>query len=167
MESIFVRHTFAPIFSKDSRLLILGTVPSVKSRENDFYYGHPQNRFWKLMAALCHAPVPITKEEKTQLLLQHHIALYDVVESCTITGSSDSSIRDVTPVSLTPIFQAAGNIPVFANGSTAQKLYQKYLFPVTNIPITRLPSTSPANAAWNMQRLQEAWHTALCEFLSP
>ncbi len=161
MEPIFVRHTFAPIFSYDSRLLILGTIPSVKSRECDFYYGHPQNRFWKLIAWLCDAPIPTTQEEKTQLLLRHHIALYDVVESCTITGSSDSSIRDVTPVSLAPILQTTGNIPIFANGGTAQKLYQKYLFPTTNIPITKLPSTSPANAAWNLERLQEAWKDAL------
>ena len=118
MEPITVQHTFPPIFDKNSRLLILGTVPSVKSRENDFYYGHPQNRFWKLIAILCGEETPVTKEEKTEMLLRHGIALYDVVERCTIVGSSDSSIKDVVPVDLTPILEQTGNIPIFANGAT-------------------------------------------------
>ena len=127
MEPITVQHTFPPIFDKNSRLLILGTVPSVKSRENDFYYGHPQNRFWKLIAILCGEETPVTKEEKTEMLLRHGIALYDVVERCTIVGSSDSSIKDVVPV--------------------------------------ELPSTSPANAAWSLSRLEEAWREAMEPYL--
>lgn len=141
MEPITVQHTFPPIFDKNSRLLILGTVPSVKSRENDFYYGHPKNRFWKLMAILCGEETPVTKEEKTEMLLRHGIALYDVVEKCTIVGSSDRSIKDVVPVDLAPILEQTGNIPIFANGATAEKLYRKYLFPKTGISAVKLPST--------------------------
>lgn len=165
MEPITVQHTFPPIFDKNSRLLILGTVPSVKSRENDFYYGHPQNRFWKLIAILCGEETPVTKEEKTEMLLRHGIALYDVVERCTIVGSSDSSIKNVVPVDLTPILEQTGNIPIFANGATAEKLYRKYLFPKTGISAVKLPSTSPANAAWSLSRLEEAWREAMEPYL--
>ena len=165
MEPITVQHTFPPIFDKNSRLLILGTVPSVKSRENDFYYGHPQNRFWKLIAILCGEETPVIKEEKTEMLLRHGIALYDVVERCTIVGSSDSSIKDVVPVDLTPILEQTGNIPIFANGATAEKLYRKYLFPKTGISAVKLPSTSPANAAWSLSRLEEAWLEAMEPYL--
>lgn len=165
MEPIEVTHTFPPIFDKNSRLLILGTVPSVKSRENDFYYGHPRNRFWPLLAFLCEEEMPNTKEEKTKMLLCHGIGLYDVVERCTITGSSDSSIRDVVPVDLTPILAQTGNISIFANGGTAAKLYKKFLYPKTGIEAVLLPSTSPANAAWSMERLREAWGAALLPLL--
>ena len=164
MEPITVQHTFSPIFDKNSCLLILGTVPSVKSRENDFYYGHPQNRFWKLIAILCGEKTPVTKE-KTEMLLRHGIALYDVVERCTIVGSSDSSIKDVVPVDLTPILEQTGNIPIFANGATAEKLYRKYLFPKTGISAVKLPSTSPANAAWSLPRLEAAWRKAMEPYL--
>lgn len=165
MEPIEVTHTFPPIFNKNSRLLILGTVPSVKSRENDFYYGHPRNRFWPLMAFLCGEETPKTKEEKTEMLLRHGIALYDVVERCTITGSSDSSIRDVVPVDLFPILSVTGKIPIFANGGTAGKLYRKFLYPKTEIEAVLLPSTSPANAAWSMERLQIEWGAAVQPFI--
>ena len=165
MEPITVQHTFPPIFDKNSRLLILGTVPSVKSRENDFYYGHPQNRFWKLIAILCGEETPVIKEEKTEMLLRHGIALYDVVERCTIVGSSDSSIKDVVPADLTPILEKTGNIPIFANGATAEKLYRKYLFSKTGISAVKLPSTSPANAAWSLSRLEEAWREAMEPYL--
>ncbi len=165
MEPMKVKHNFPPIFDEHSRLLLLGTVPSVKSRETDFYYGHSQNRFWRLLAGLCQEKTPITRQEKTKMLLRHGIALYDVVESCTITGSSDSSIRDVVPVNLQPILEITGEIPVFANGAAAEKLYRRYLFPKTNLPITKLPSTSPANAAWSFERLMEAWGVALGKWL--
>ncbi|MBM6829568.1 DNA-deoxyinosine glycosylase [Anaerotignum lactatifermentans] len=164
MEPIEVVHTFPPIFDKNSRLLILGTVPSVKSREKDFYYGHPRNRFWPLLAFLCGEEPPETKEEKTKLLLRHGIALYDVVERCTITGSSDSSIRNVVPVDLRPILSQTGNIPIFVNGATAARLYKKFLYAQTGIAAVSLPSTSPANAAWTMERLREAWGAALLPF---
>ena len=109
--------------------------------------------------------MPITQQEKKELLLRHGIALYDVVESCTIIGSSDSSIRDVVPVNLQPILEKTGEIPIFANGAAAEKLYQKYLFPQTNLPITKLPSTSPANGAWSLERLLEAWGQAIKPWL--
>ena len=105
------------------------------------------------------------KEEKTEMLLRHGIALYDVVERCTIVGSSDSSIKDVVPVDLTPILEQTGNIPIFANGATAEKLYRKYLFPKTGISAVKLPSTSPANAAWSLSRLEEAWREAMEPYL--
>lgn len=161
MEPTFVTHTFAPIYDAHSKVLILGTFPSVKSRENDFYYGHPQNRFWKVLCAICKAPLPQTKQQKIEFLLQHHIAIYDVVERCTITGSSDNSIKDVTPANLQPILQTTGEIPIFANGATAYKLYQKYIFPTLSYPITKLPSTSPANAVWRLDDLIATWGMAL------
>ena len=165
MEPIEVKHTFPPIFDRNTRLLVLGTVPSAKSRENDFYYGHPRNRFWPLMAFLCGERTPETKAEKTEMLLRHGIGLYDVVERCTIVGSSDNSIRDVVPADLSPILSQTGDIPIFANGATAAKLYQKFLHPQTGIAAVSLPSTSPANAAWSMGRLQRAWGAALLPFL--
>lgn len=161
LEATFVKHTFPPIYDKNSRLLLLGTVPSVKSRETDFYYGHPQNRFWKVLSAICKAPLPQTKQQKIDFLLRHHIAIYDVVDSCNIIGSSDSSIKDVTPVNLQPILQTTGDIPIFANGATAEKLYKKYLYPITNRPIVKLPSTSPANATWHFADLVLFWSDAL------
>lgn len=162
----FVSHTFPPIYDANSRLLILGSVPSVKSREQAFYYGHPQNRFWRVLALLCKTELPQTKEEKIQLLHTHGIALYDTVQSCTITGSSDSSIRDVTPADLEPIFACTGKIPVFCNGGTSYRLYQKHLYPKTGIKAVQLPSTSPANAAWHLERLAAAWGEALGHLLS-
>ncbi len=161
MKPTFVTHTFAPIYDAHSKVLILGTFPSVKSRETDFYYGHPQNRFWKVLSAVCKAPLPETKQQKINFLLQHHIAIYDVVERCTITGSSDSSIKDVIPVNLQPILQTTGEIPIFANGATAQKLYQKYISPTLSYPIAKLPSTSPANATWRLDDLIVSWGKAL------
>lgn len=165
MQPQFVTHTFAPIFDTNSRVLILGSVPSVKSREQAFYYGHPQNRFWRLLALLCETEIPQSKEQKIQLLRTHGIALYDTIQSCTITGSSDSSIRDVTPADLEPIFTCTGKIPVFCNGGASYRLYQKYLYPKTGIAATQLPSTSPANAAWSLARLLDAWQQALGHLL--
>ncbi|HIY03584.1 MAG TPA: DNA-deoxyinosine glycosylase [Candidatus Anaerotignum merdipullorum] len=165
MEAVRVRHTFAPIYQENSKVLILGTVPSVKSRETDFYYGHPRNRFWQVISSLCRTEIPQTKEEKIQMLLENCIALYDVVESCTIIGSSDSSIRDVIPVNLEPILEQTGDIPIFTNGSAAWRLYRKFLEVQTGITAYPLPSTSPANAAWSLQRLTEVWKEALTPYL--
>ena len=156
-----VTHTFEPVYDENSRILILGTFPSVKSREQQFYYGHPQNRFWKLLAALTGWKVPKTISEKKELLLQNGIAIWDVVASCEIVGSSDSSIRNVVPADLNRIHQAAPVRKIYANGGKAFELYQKYAFPVTGRPIEKLPSTSPANAAWQMDRLKEAWSVIL------
>ncbi len=152
-----VKHDFEPVYDKDSQILILGSFPSVKSRENNFYYGHPQNRFWKLLAALFDEPLPETIQEKKELLLRRHIALWDVVAVCDIKGSSDSSIRNVVPADLNKILRAAHIEQIIANGDTAYKLYRKYCEENTGREAVRCPSTSPANAAFSLTRLAEAW----------
>lgn len=152
-----VIHTIAPVYDANSKILILGSFPSVKSRETQFFYGHPQNRFWKVIAAVYGCETPFTIEEKKELLLNNHIALWDVIESCDIEGSSDSSIRNVKVNDFSRIFAAADIKRIFANGGTAYNLYTKYV----NKNITRLPSTSPANAAWNVDRLIDAWEIIL------
>ena len=157
----FLHHTIAPVYDAESRILILGSFPSVKSREAAFFYGHPQNRFWQVLAALTGAPVPQTIPEKQTLLLGHGIALWDTIASCEITGSSDSSIRNVTPNDLTPILQTAKIHKIYCNGTASWQLYQKYLLPRTMLPAEKLPSTSPANAAWTLPRLVDAWHVIL------
>jgi hypoxanthine-DNA glycosylase len=154
---------FGPFVRPDSRLLILGSFPSPKSREQAFFYGHPQNRFWRVLAALSHEPVPETREEKERFLEKKQIALYDVIESCSIVGSSDSSIRDVEANDLRPILEGAPIRKIYTNGKTADRLYRLYTLPVTGIPAVCLPSTSPANAAWSLERLVEAWKVILGE----
>lgn len=150
-------HEFEPVYNEESKVLILGTFPSVKSREQGFYYGHPQNRFWKLLAQICQCPVPESIEAKKKMLLDNHIAIWDVIASCKIVGSSDSSIKDVVPTDLSRVLEAASIERIYANGVTAAKLYEKYQKDRTKREIIKLPSTSPANAAWNMERLYEAW----------
>lgn len=156
-----ITHTFAPVYDENSKILILGTFPSVKSRENQFYYGHPQNRLWRLLAGLFETEPPVTIEEKTAFLHKNGIAMSDVVAKCDIIGSSDQSIRNVVPSDLLPILETAKDVRLFANGATAYALYQKYLYPVLGREIVRLPSTSPANAAYGMDRLREAWKVIL------
>ena len=153
----FVRHPFPPLYDAHSEILILGSFPSVKSREQQFFYGHPQNRFWRVTAAVFGCAVPQTVAEKRAFLLANHIALWDVIASCEIAGSSDSSIRNVHPNDLTPILSAANIRQIFVNGGTAAKYYDKYQKPVLGRDAVRLPSTSPANAAWSAARLTEAW----------
>lgn len=150
-------HTFEPVYNQESKLLILGSFPSVKSREAGFYYYHPQNRFWKLLARLFEKPLPQSIEEKKELLLQHHIAVWDVVASCEIAGSSDSSIKNVEPVDIKRVLSAASIEKILTNGATANNLYHRYLYPLTKIEAVRLPSTSPANAAFSLERLCELW----------
>ena len=157
----FQHHTIAPVYDARSRVLILGSFPSVKSREAAFFYGHPQNRFWRVLSALTGAPVPQSIPEKQALLLNHGIALWDTIASCEITGSSDSSIRNVTPNDLTPILQTAKIRKIYCNGTASWRLYQKYLLPQTKLPAQKLPSTSPANAAWTLPRLVDAWRVIL------
>ena len=157
MEYQTLTHTFEPIYDKNSKILILGSFPSVKSRENHFYYGHPQNRFWKVIARVTDSPVPETIEEKKQLLLSNHIAIWDVIASCTILGSSDTSIKDVVVNDFSKILQNSSIERIYVNGGKAYELYHKYAEKQTNIQAVNLPSTSPANAAWNMERLCEAW----------
>lgn len=150
-------HPFPPLYDARSEVLILGSFPSVKSRTAQFFYHYPQNRFWRVLAAVFHQPVPQTKAEKTAFLLQNHVALWDVIARCEITGSSDLSIRNVVPNDLSPILQNVPIRSIFCNGATAFRLYQKHLLPVTGRVATQLPSTSPANASWNLERLIEAW----------
>ena len=152
-----IRHTFMPVYDGDSKVLILGSLPSVKSREAGFYYGHPQNRFWKVLAAVLSCPVPGTGEEKKKMLLTHHIAVWDVIESCDIIGSSDSSIKNVVPADIGMILEKADIGKIFANGKKSESLYKKYIFPETKVPVTVLPSTSPANAACSLEKLAEVW----------
>ena len=152
-----ITHTFEPIFDEESRILILGSFPSVKSRENNFYYGHPQNRFWKVMAKILEVEVPQTIEEKKKMLYNNHVAIWDVIHSCTIEGSSDSSIRDVQVNDFTTILEASKVERIYVNGTKAYELYHKYAENKTGIKAIKLPSTSPANAAWGLERLCEAW----------
>lgn len=156
-----VSHGFEPVYDEHSRILILGSFPSVKSRENSFYYGHPQNRFWKLMARLLEEPIPETIEEKRQLLLSHGIAIWDVVAACDIKGSSDSSIRNVIPADINRILQAANIEKIIANGDTAYKFYRKYCEAHTGREAMKCPSTSPANAIFTLDRLADAWNAVL------
>ncbi len=150
-------HPIPPLFDENSKTLILGSFPSVKSREAAFFYGHPQNRFWSVLAALYGIPKPVTVEEKKKLVLQNNLALWDVIESCEIVGSSDSSITDVTANDLSIIIENSRVERIFVNGKTAEKYYNKYTYPKTGIKAVCLPSTSPANAAWSLERLVEAW----------
>lgn len=151
----FLAHPFPPVYDESSRILILGSFPSVRSREEGFYYGHPRNRFWPLLARCLEASVPVTVEEKRQLLLRHHIALWDVLSSCQISGSSDSSIRHPRPNDLQQILRQAPIRQILCNGATAGKLCLRH-FPGCPAPVI-LPSTSPANAVWTMERLYAAW----------
>ena len=152
-------HPIPPVYDKDSRVLILGSFPSVKSREAGFFYGHPQNRFWKVTAAVFGEEVPQSIPEKRAFLLRNHIAVWDVIHSCEITGSSDASIRDVTVNDLSVILNAARIRRIFVNGKTAEKMYKRYTEPLTGRSCVCLPSTSPANAAWSAEKLAEAWRT--------
>ena len=154
-------HPIPPLYDKDSRILILGSFPSVKSREMGFFYGHPQNRFWKVLAAIFHEPVPETVPERRAFLLAHQIAAWDVIRSCEILGSSDASIKNAVPNDLTPILAAAPIRTICTNGRTAEKLYRKYIEPAIHRPCLCLPSTSPANAAWSLERLTKAWEAVL------
>jgi hypoxanthine-DNA glycosylase len=151
------QHAIEPIYDNNSKIIILGTFPSVKSREQKFFYGHPQNRFWKVIAALCKESLPEKVAEKKELLLSHNIAVWDVISSCDIIGSSDASITNVVPNDLSPILETADIQQIFCNGTKSYELYQKYMFSETNREAIKLPSTSPANAAWSTERLIEEW----------
>lgn len=159
MQQVF--HEIAPIYDKDSRVLILGSFPSVKSREGQFFYHHPQNRFWRVLAAVTGEAVPETIEEKRAFLLREHIAVWDVIASCEIEGSSDSSIRNAKPNDVGRILAAADIRAVYVNGGTAFRLYEKYLRPATGREAVKLPSTSPANAAFSLDRLTKEWSRVL------
>lgn len=150
-------HPISPVYDENSKVLILGSFPSVKSREACFFYGHPQNRFWKLVAMIFEDKLPQTIEEKRAFLLRHNIALWDVIHSCDITGSSDASIKNVVPNDLSIILDSADIKQIYVNGKTAYKYFEKYTKPLIIRDAICLPSTSPANAAWNMERLAGEW----------
>ena len=157
MERSNLLHPIPPTFDADSEILILGSFPSPKSRESGYFYGHPQNRFWRVVAAIFEDAVPESVSEKHAFLIRHHIAAWDVIRSCTITGASDSSITDVVVNEITPILQTANIRNIYVNGKTAFRYYRKYMQPITGREAICLPSTSPANAAWSLERLTEAW----------
>ena len=146
----YVEHEFAPVYNEESQVLVLGSLPSVKSREQGFYYGHPRNRFWKVVAAVLGVPEPLTIEEKKRMLLAGHVAVYDVIRACEIIGSSDSSIRNVVPADIKSI---------------AGRLYKKYQAEHIALPMIELPSTSPANAAFSLEQLEEIWKSEIGKYL--
>ena len=157
MEEQRIVHPIPPLYDINSTRLILGSFPSIKSREAMFFYGHPQNRFWKLLAMIYNEPAPVTIEEKSKLILSHNLALWDSIRSCTITGSSDSSVKDVVPNDLSVILSNSRVEKIFCNGALSHKMYMKYIYPQTQIEAVKLPSTSPANAAYSIERLYEQW----------
>ena len=150
-------HTIPPVYDQNSKILILGSFPSVQSRKSGFFYGHPQNRFWKILAAVFEDVLPKTVEEKRAFLLHHGIALWDVIASCEIEGSSDQSIRNAQPNDLSEILNTADIRAIYTNGGTATKLYARHIFPKIGRAAIALPSSSPANAAWSQERLNAAW----------
>ena len=156
-----LEHGFGPVYDAESRILILGSFPSVASRAVSFYYGHKQNRFWPMLCSLLDEPLPGNVEEKRALVLRRHIALWDSIESCDIVGSSDSSIKNAVPVDIMRVLRVSPVRQIFCNGMASGCVYEKYLFPVTGIKAQVLPSTSPANAAVNMALLQEKWQAIL------
>lgn len=158
-----ITHPFPPLYDKNSKILILGSFPSVKSREQKFFYGHPQNRFWKVISAVFGCDTPETVEEKRAFLLENGIALWDVIASCEITGSSDDSIRDVKANDISQILDEADIRQIFVNGKTAEKYYKKYTKAQNGREAVCLPSTSPANAAWSTARLIEKWKELIAE----
>ena len=152
-----VVHNIPPVFDKNSEIMILGSFPSVKSRESEFFYGHKQNRFWKVTSSVFGCETPETIEEKKQFLLNNHIALWDVIARCEISGSSDLSIKNAEPNDLDIILGTANIKKIYVNGKTAEKYYNKYLLGRTKIKAVCLPSTSPANAAYSLEKLIEEW----------
>ncbi len=184
-------HEFPPFYESDSRILILGSFPSVKSREQQFYYGHKQNRFWKLLAGIVWVKeqmeysdpegqrkeelfnridfskieIPQTVEDRKEFLRRNRIALWDVIDSCDIIGSSDSSIRNAEVTDLNRILDACEIRQIYTNGAAAYRLFQKYQKEVCGRDAVALPSTSPANAAFSIERLMEDWKCILSELL--
>ena len=152
-----VIHKIPPVYNKNSQILILGSFPSVKSREGRFFYHHKQNLFWKVLSTIVNDVLPETIDEKKDFLLKNHIAVWDVIASCDIEGSSDSSIKNAVPNDFSDILKAAPIRKIYTNGGTAYKLYHKYCEKVTGIKAMKLPSTSPANASYSLDRLISEW----------
>ena len=164
MEAGLVTHEFDAFFDKDSRVLILGTIPSPKSREQGFYYGHPQNRFWKVLADVLDEEFPQTVEARKGFLKRNHIALWDVLESCEIKGASDVSIRNARPNDINRILQAADIRAIFVAGTKAAKLYKKLCLPTCGVEAIQLPSTSPANCRCSYGELRKAY-SQICDYV--
>lgn len=156
-----VVHPIPPEYDKESKILILGSFPSVKSRESGFFYGHPQNRFWKILVEIFQEPPLVTIEEKKKFLHTHHIALWDVIHSCDIEGSSDSSIKNVMVNDILWLLNQTRIEKIITNGKKASSLYQKYFKELIKIKEICLPSTSPANAVWHFEKLVEKWREEL------
>ena len=152
-----IQHPFEPICDKSSRILILGSFPSVKSREQSFYYGHPRNRFWSVLSGIYGKKTPLSVDEKKVFLKEHGIALFDVIQSCEIVGSSDSSIKNARPNDIRSLIEGTSIEKIITNGRLAHKLYEKHIAENVAIPEVCLPSTSPANAAFSLERLIEEW----------
>lgn len=151
------KHTIGNLFDENSKILILGSFPSVKSAEQGFFYAHPQNRFWKVLSTVLNQPLPLSVSEKSDFLHRNNIALWDVIASCDIKGSADSSIKQVTPNDISVITEKCDIKMIFTNGKTAYNLYNKYILPKTKIKAIYLPSTSPANASFSLNRLCDEW----------
>lgn len=158
-------HPFPPLYNADSKILILGSLPSVKSREQMFFYGHPQNRFWKVISAVLQEETPTTIEEKRKMLLAHHVALWDTIYSCDIIGSSDSSIKNVVPTDLRTVVEQSKIQHIYCNGRTSGKYFEKYQQKTLGMMAEVLPSTSPANAAFGLEKLTAIWSEALKDSL--
>ena len=158
-----IKHTFEAVYDENSKILILGSLPSVKSREQGFYYGHPQNRFWKVLAKLLEWDEPKSIEDKKRMLLENRIAIWDVLESCDIIGSSDSSIKNPMPADIPGLLKKAKIEKIYVNGTTAGKYYKKYIFPLTGIEAVVLQSTSPLNCRYTLEKLTENWSSILQE----
>ena len=158
-----VKHTFEPVYDENSRILILGSLPSVKSREQGFYYGHPQNRFWRVLARLLEWEEPATIEEKKAMLLKNKIAIWDVLESCDIQGSSDSSIKNAVAADIPGLLKKTKIEKIYVNGTTAGKYYKKYIWPLTGVEAIVLQSTSPLNCRYDIEKLTENWSVILCD----
>ncbi len=150
-------HTFEPVFSSESKALILGSFPSVRSREQGFYYAHPQNRFWKMLAFLFEEKPPENIDEKRNFILSHNLALWDVIASCEIKGSADSSVKAAEPNDIASLLMHSNIKNIFTNGQTAQRLYTRLILPETLKEAVCLPSTSPANASCSFEKLCSAW----------
>lgn len=161
MKTETVTHNIPPLYDAESRVLLLGSIPSPKSREAGFFYGHPQNRFWRVLAAVLGEDVPQTVAKKRAMCLRHHVALWDTLAQCDIAGASDTSIKNAVPNDIGLLLRGSKIERIFATGGKSAELYRKLIEPVTHVPITQLPSTSPANAAWPLERLIEAYRVIL------
>ena len=156
-----VVHTFGPLFNENSKVLILGSIPSPASRKEGFYYGHKQNRFWKVLAEVFGLPLPETVEEKKELVLSNGLALWDSIAECDIIGASDSSVKNAVPTDIPKLLEQTNIERILCNGALSKKVYDKYQLERTGIPALKMPSTSPANAAWSLERLVEEWRKVL------